>query len=130
MTRLPPLLRLTIEQPQLLAEHLAAYGDLIRAELETEAQSLRERLLRQFLVCLGLAVGSILSGVSVLLALALPEPVPHAQMAAVAALPLLLSLAVWLIERRRQRPPMFAALRAQAALDRALLAPAKHEREQ
>ncbi|MFN7784687.1 MAG: hypothetical protein ACK5PG_18385 [Lysobacterales bacterium] len=128
MTRLTPLMRLTIEQPQLLAEPLAAYADLIRAELEKEGHFLRERLLRQLLVCLGLAVGSILSGVAVLLALVLPDPLPYARMAAVAALPLLLSLAVWLGERGRQRPPMFAALRGQAALDRALIASATAER--
>lgn len=120
---LHPLFRTLATQPELLAEHAGAYFDLASAEAAQAAAQLRLRaaLLVVAGVCAGLGLG--LAGVALLLMAALPlaaMPAPWALLA-VPALPLVLAVGLWWLQRRKRLDLSFALLREQVSLDRELL---------
>ncbi len=67
-----PLFRLAAARPQLLAEHVAAYTDLLAEELSSTAGIVKRRLALQAVALAGAAVGSVLAGVALMLWAALP----------------------------------------------------------
>lgn len=118
-----PLIRLLATQPDLLAHHLAAYGQLAGAQLGQARGLLQSRALLLAGLGGGLALGLGLAGVAGLLAAALPlaaMPAPWLLLA-VPALPL--GLAAGCALALQQQPPVWSGdlLRAQLAADAALL---------
>ena len=67
-----PLFRLLTTRPQLLAEHVAAYTDLLAEELTSTAGLLKRRMALQLVALAAAAVGTVLAGMAVLLWAALP----------------------------------------------------------
>ena len=67
-----PLFRLLTMRPQLLAEHVSAYTDLLAEELTSTAGLLKRRMALQLVALAAAAVGAVLAGVAVLLWGALP----------------------------------------------------------
>lgn len=67
-----PLFRLLTTRPQLLAEHLSAYTDLLAEELTSAAGLLKRRMALQLVALAAAAVGAVLVGMAVLLWAALP----------------------------------------------------------
>lgn len=119
---LQQLFKALSDQPEVLAEHAAAYAALASAELGAAARHWRRRLVLQ-LIAAGLAMlGLGLGGVAILLIAAIPiASMPAAW--ALAALPLamliLAALLGWWQHRLADRGSL-DALRAQWALDCAL----------
>ena len=68
-----PLFRLLTTRPQLLAEHVSAYTDLLAEELGATAGLVKRRLMLQLVALASVAVGVVLAGVALLLWAALPE---------------------------------------------------------
>lgn len=116
-----PALRQLLRRPELLAEHLGAYGERAAADAQALAAALQSRLLLQgaALGCALLGLG--LGGMALLLAAVLPlatMPAPWA-LAAVPALPLAVAAALWLRQRRHAPALDFPALRERWQEDRA-----------
>ena len=68
-----PLFRLAAARPQLLAEHVSAYTDLLAEELTSSAALWKRRLALQAIGGLCLAIAAVLAGVAVMLWAALPQ---------------------------------------------------------
>jgi hypothetical protein len=120
---LHPVFRLAATQPQLLAEHAAAYAGLLADELSVSGAHIKRRLALQMagLACLGIA--AVLAGVAILLWASLPAQVirlPWLLWATPLAPGLLGLLTLWTASRQ-PAPEAFAALRLQLAEDAALL---------
>lgn len=118
------LWRLANARPQLLLDHASAYADL----MQDEGRQVAARLLRQA-VCWALAFAGLLSaltlaGVAVLLGSLAALPLSAIQWGVLLGVPLLplLGAALALQAARQPAPhPLWAALRAHWAADRALL---------
>jgi len=67
-----PLFRLAAARPQLLAEHAAAYTELLAEEVSATAGLVKRRLMLQAVALAGAAVGAVLAGVALMLWAALP----------------------------------------------------------
>ena len=67
-----PLFRLAAARPQLLAEHVAAYTELLAEELTSTAGLVKRRLMLQAVALAGAAVGTVLAGMALMLWAALP----------------------------------------------------------
>lgn len=125
-----PLFTTLARRPELVAEHLGAYAQLLGAETAETAALLRRRLRWQVLGGLSLALGLILGGTALLLWAALPlAAMPHPWvLAAVPAVPL--ALAAYSAWKLSTLPwsCSFALLRQQMAQDQALLREASDAR--
>jgi hypothetical protein len=118
-----PLFCTLASRPELLAEHLGAYAQLVSVEAgETTAQLRRKSLLAVAMgLCLALALS--LAGIALLLLAAVPlaqMPMPWL-LSVVPATPLAGALIAWLQMRRQPLSCSFDLLRQQLALDTALL---------
>lgn len=69
---LHPLLHLIASRPQLLADHAAAYAELVAAEFGAETSALKRQALLGALGIGGLGVAAVLAGVAVMLWAVLP----------------------------------------------------------
>ena len=115
--------RLAVARPHLLAAHAAAYVALAQDEAAAGKRQLRHRA-----VLLGLCLGGLLVGVTLLgMALMLWASLPPGTLAqqglllAVPAVPLLVAAwAAWAL-RRAEASPLWAALKVQLARDLTLL---------
>ena len=118
-----PLIRLLATRPDLLAHHLAGYGQLVAAQMGQASGLLRNRALLLAGLALGLLLGLGLAGVAGLLAAALPwSAMPAAwALVAVPALPLALAAACGLALQRQPQVWSGELLRQQMAADAALL---------
>jgi hypothetical protein len=119
MRALHPLLRLAVDEPQLLAEHLAAYGALLAEEGAVAVARSQRRFARQALAGVALTVALTLAGVAGLLWAALPAASIGQPwlLCLVPTLPLLLAIALLWRGRAPDEPETFAGLRRQAAAD-------------
>ena len=118
-----PLIRGLATRPELLARHLAGYGQLVAAQLGQASGLLRNRALLLSGLALGLMLGLGLAGVAGLLAAALPwsaMPAPWV-LAALPALPLALAAGCGLALQRQPQVWSGELLREQMAADTALL---------
>lgn len=118
-----PVLRLAASQPQLLAEHAAAYVGLVTEEIAARSALLRRRVALQFTGTVCLLVAAVLAGVAALLWASLPGAGFRAPwlMVFIPALPAALGWwFLWLAQASEAAPP-FAGLRLQLARDAALL---------
>jgi fatty acid desaturase len=62
-----PLFRLIASEPQMLADHVEAYADLVSEEVGAATMRLKRRLLLQALSVFGIALAVVLAGVAVML---------------------------------------------------------------
>jgi hypothetical protein len=118
-----PVFRLAVSQPLLLAEHAAAYADLLSEELAAHSARLKRRMVLQFTGAACLLVAAVLAGVALLLWASLPDAGLYAPwlMLVTPAVPAALGLGLlWLAPEREPRPA-FANLRLQLARDAAML---------
>ena len=118
-----PLFRTLATRPELLAEHLGAYAQLVSVEASETTAQLRNHALWAVGAMLGIALGTGLAGTALLLLAVVPVmdmPYPWL-LIAVPALPY--ALAGFCVLRMRSRPLncSFDMLREQVALDTALL---------
>ena len=123
---LHPLFHLIATQPQLLGDHAQAYGELISAELATQAAALKRRTLYGALALCFLGVGIVLAGVALMLWATLvqaPAQTTVWVLVLVPAVPMVLALACYLMTRTRGTADdiAFAELRRQVQADMALL---------
>ena len=118
-----PLFRLITTRPQLLAEHVSAYTDLLAEELTSTAGLLKRRLMLQFVALAAAAVGVVLAGVALMLWAALPEGSLRQPwlLLLVPALPL--AIAVWASATGGAMPTsdLLVTFRRQLAADTAML---------
>ncbi len=118
-----PLFRLITTRPQLLAEHVSAYTDLLAEELTSIAALLKRRLMLQFVALAAAAVGVVLAGVALMLWAALPEGSLRQPwlLLLVPALPL--AVAVWASATGGALPSgdLLVTFRRQLAADTAML---------
>lgn len=125
MTTAHPLLRLLVEQPQLLGEHVAAYASLAATEGTLAVAGVRRRMALQLLALACGAVSIGLVGVAVMLWAVLPinslRPGAGWVLMMVPAVPA--GAALWLYRATRQPRGYdpFAALKEQGVADLALL---------
>lgn len=118
-----PLIRMLATRPELLAQHLSGYAQLMGAQLGVAGSLLQERVLLLGGLAGGLLLGLGLAGVAGLLAAALPMaamPAPWL-LAGVPALPLALAGGCAWALRRQPQVWSGALLREQIAADAALL---------
>lgn len=122
---LHPFFHLIANQPQLLADHALAYGELISTELGLQATALKRRTLFGVLALCLLAVAIVLAGVAVMLwATVVPTPANQAAwvLVLVPAVPAVLALVCYQLSQTRSDNDLaFAELRRQVQADIALL---------
>ena len=118
-----PLLHLIAGRPQLLLEHLEAYGELISAEAAHASAGWKRSALLNAVALLLLLVGVLLGGVAVMLWGA----IPRGQMQAPAVLllvpipPIVLAALCLVVARQSPVGGAFEQLRRQIKADMALL---------
>lgn len=114
-----PLVRLLATEPQLLAEHVGAYAELIGCEAKEVQRrwTLRVALSIFALCCLGVA--AVLTGVALMLWAVTPALSSEAQWAlgAAPAVPALVAIGAGLAARRPAAQRAFAAIQAQIHAD-------------
>jgi len=120
---LHPVFRLAAAQPQLLAEHAAAYAELLAQELSASAVHLKRRLALQLagMTCLGIAL--VLAGVAVMLWAALPAQAVRLPWLLIVTplVPAVLGLLALWSASNMTAPDAFTALRSQLAADAEML---------
>lgn len=119
---LHPVFKTLVSQPELLAEHIGAYGELATAEALLAAGQIRSRAAMAVaaLGCAALGIG--LGGMALLLLAVVPVadmPAPWA-LAVTPALPLAAGVGLWWAQRRQAIDLTFSTLREQVSLDRLL----------
>ncbi|HEV7913516.1 MAG TPA: hypothetical protein VGP22_07095 [Albitalea sp.] len=67
-----PLFRLIASEPQMLAEHVEAYAEMVSEEVGAVATRMKRRMLLHALSLFGIAVAVVLAGVAVMLWAAVP----------------------------------------------------------
>lgn len=119
MRTLHPLLRLAVDEPQLLAEHVAAYGALLVEEGAVAVARSQRRFARQALAGAALTVALMLAGVGLLLWATLPAADMRQPwlLWLLPALPAVLGLVLLWDARDAAGTVAFAGLRRQAAAD-------------
>jgi lysozyme family protein len=120
---LHPFFRTLVSQPEILAEHAAAYAALASSEAGWAAHRVKSQamLFAAALACGALGVS--LAGTAVMLLAVLPVsqmPAPWA-LALAPAVPMLVAAGLWWAQRREAVDWSFPSLREQMALDGALL---------
>lgn len=117
------VLQLVLRQPQLVADHVRAYGVLATAQVELAARAWQRRALLQALAWAAALMALLLAGMAVLLWAALPAGSLHAPWAMwlTPLLPLALALVCLHLARRGDAALNFAPLVQQWQGDRMLL---------
>ena len=118
-----PLFKLVATRPELVADHLVGYGQLVAVQATEAAVQLRVRALLLGGVLVGGAIGLGLGGMALLLAAALPVqdmPAPWL-LAAVPLLPLAGAGGCFIALRKRPTSWTLKLLREQLAADAELL---------
>jgi cytochrome bd-type quinol oxidase subunit 2 len=114
-----PLLHLILTQPQLLADHVEAYAELLGSELVNASTAWKKRaiLISVALCCLGVA--AVLAGVALMLWAVIPASHIQAPWALVAAPLLPMATAMWCLMavRKQDRTGAFDNLRRQMSAD-------------
>lgn len=117
------LLRLSLTQPRLLADHADAYAELVTAEMRSAAALWQRRLWLHALTLCCLGVAAVLAGVAWMLWLVTPMEdirTPWALMAA-PLLPCAVALWCWLQVRASGSAAVFDNLLQQVRADIAML---------
>lgn len=120
---LHPLLHLIASQPKLLAEHAAAYAELVAAEVGTETRTLKRQAMLGALGVIGLILALTLAGVAVMLWAVIPAAQMQApwMLIVVPAPPALLALFCLPAARSSRKHAAFDSVRRQMLADRDML---------
>ncbi len=120
---LHPMFKIVASRPELLAEHLAAYGQLATAQAQAAVAQLQQRALLGGIAALTGTLGLALAGVALLLVGVVPlQAMPAPWLLAVVPLvPLAVAAVCALRLRGLQATSALAPLREQFAADAALL---------
>lgn len=118
-----PVIHLLATRPELLADHVAGYGQLMAAQVTDAAAGWRQRAVLGLAALLALAASAGLAGMALLLAAALPmDRMPQPWLlVAVPGAGLLVAVVCAMMARRPLASLSFEPLRAQMAADKALL---------
>lgn len=118
-----PLFHLIATNPQLLADHVEAYAELVAAEVRGTTSVLKWQaiLYSVALVCTGVAV--VLAGVALMLWAVIPPADIHAPWALLAGplIPLAAAVACLLVARTQVRKSSLESLREQFSADVSML---------
>ena len=116
-----PLVRLAASRPQMLAEHAAAYVELLAEEATTAATLVKRQVSLQLIGVGLLAVGVILGGVALMLWASFPALNSPWALALTPCIPILAgAIALHSASSKSARDP-FAPLQRQLAADAAML---------
>lgn len=120
---LHPMFKIVASRPELLAEHLAAYGQLATAQAQAAVAQLQQRALLLGMAALTGLLGVALVGVALLLVAVVPlQEMPAPWLLAVVPLvPLAVAVVCVLQLRGLKATSALAPLREQFAADAALL---------
>lgn len=118
-----PLFRLIASRPQMLADHVEAYSDLVAQEVDTLAAGWKQRALLGAVAGVSGGVALILGGVALMLWATLPVESMRAPwaLAAVPGVPLLIAIGCWIGLQRTVTTQGFKTVREQFAADVAML---------
>jgi cytochrome bd-type quinol oxidase subunit 2 len=118
-----PMFKIVASRPELLAEHLAAYGQLAAVQAQAAAGQLQRRAVLGGVAALAAALGAGLAGVAVMLVGAVQlQAMPAPWLLVVVPLvPFVVAAACALRLRGLNEPSALAPLREQFAADAALL---------
>jgi uncharacterized membrane protein YqjE len=118
-----PLFRLLISEPQMLADHLAAYSELVAEEIGTVTTQWKRRAALHALSLVGVIVSAVLIGMALLLWAAVPIERMNAPWALIVVPAVFLALTAWahVAARAPARDTGFHAVREQLAADAAML---------
>jgi len=112
----PPLLRILIDEPSLLAGHATAYAALIKQDAAGWQARLARRLGYVFLLVAGMSLALLLAGIALMLHAV--THVSHWLLWVVPAVPLgVAAIASWCLRREAPAPRAFAHVRRQVAED-------------
>ena len=118
-----PLFRLIASEPQMLADHVEAYTDLVSEEVASAAAQWKRQAVAAALVIVLAIVTAVLAGVAVMLWAVTPPDTIHAPWALI-IVPLVPALAAgwaWFSAKSGDKGQGFAAIKAQLAADAAML---------
>jgi hypothetical protein len=117
------LLRLSLTQPQLLADHADAYAELVASEMHSAASLWQRRLWLNALLACCLGVAAVLAGVAWLLWAVTPTEMMRAPWVLIGApvLPAAVALWCWIEARATGHGAAFENLLQQVRADIAML---------
>jgi uncharacterized membrane protein YqjE len=118
-----PLFRLIVSDPQLLADHVEAYSDLMADELGAAAKRWKMRAVMNLVFGVSAFVSVIFLGMALMLWAVVPVDNMHSPWALVLvpAIPLVVALWSFMAARAPSEEPGFSAIREQLAADAAML---------
>jgi len=118
-----PLFRLIASEPQMVADHVQAYSELVADELGAVASQWKRRMVLQALSLACIVVAAVLIGVALMLWAVVPSANMNAPWVLIAAPAIPLVLALW-SHMAAKAPAVdrgFSAIREQLAADAAML---------
>ncbi|MES2886870.1 MAG: hypothetical protein V4739_02560 [Pseudomonadota bacterium] len=118
-----PVIHLLASRPELFADHVAGYGQLVAAQVADAASGWRQRALLGLAALLALVASLGLAGMALLIAAAVPiddMPMPWL-LVAVPLIGLAIAVVCGVMARRPLASLSLEPLRAQMAADKALL---------
>ena len=118
-----PLFRLIASEPQMLADHVEAYTDLVGEELAHATARWKRQVISSVILFLCALLAVLLIGVSLMLWAVTPTsqmPAPWA-LIVVPLVPTIAAVAAWFGTRNTDKGEGFAAIKAQLAADAAML---------
>lgn len=118
-----PLFRLLVSEPQMLADHVEAYSELVAEQVGAVTTQWKRRAALHALSLVGVLVAAVLTGVSLLLWAAIPTDTMNAPWALVVVPGIFLVLAVWahFAAKAPAAEHGFKTIREQLAADAAML---------
>ena len=118
-----PLFRLIASQPQMLADHVEAYSDLVSEEVALAAGQLKRKAVSAVLLVVLALVAALLAGVALMLWAVTPPDNVHAPWALVIVplIPALAAAGCWFSAKSPDKGQGFAGIKAQLAADAAML---------
>jgi hypothetical protein len=118
-----PLFRLVASEPQMLADHMEAYADLVGEEVSNAASQWKRQAISAALMLVLAIVTAVLAGVSLMLWAVTPPDNIHAPWALVIAplVPALAAAGCWFGAKTTDTGQGFAGIKAQLAADAAML---------
>jgi Kef-type K+ transport system membrane component KefB len=117
-----PLFRLLVAEPQLIADHVEAYAQLVTEEAGAMAAQIKHRVLMQVVSLAGLLLGAFFALFALMLWAAVPELRAPWVLVAVPAVLLAGGIVCWLMAKTPEEESHgMKAIREQLAADAAML---------
>lgn len=123
MPMIHPLFRLIASRPQMLADHVEAYSDLVAQEVDALADGWKRRALLTVVAGVSVALALVFAGIAIMLWAVVPVDSMHSPwvLVSVPAVPLLITLGCWFGLKRTVTTKGFKTVREQFAADVAML---------